>query len=93
MSLMPSVGITVEALTLASRLGWSRFGRRRRLEQHKSLQQFFKYLLEEEEIDRSPMERLKQPQTPQKLVSIMGDDDTKKLLDSTKGQVVHVIAG
>jgi integrase/recombinase XerC len=56
------------------------------LNKHKSLQQFFKYLLEEEEIDRSPMERVKQPQTPQKLVPIMGDDDTKKLLDGTKGK-------
>jgi integrase/recombinase XerC len=56
------------------------------LNKHKSLQQFFKYLREEEEIGRSPMERVKQPQTPQKLVPIMGDDDTKKLLDSTKGK-------
>ena len=32
------------------------------------------------------MERVKQPQTPQKLVPIMGNDDTKKLLDSTKGK-------
>jgi integrase/recombinase XerC len=32
------------------------------------------------------MERVKQPQTPQKLVPVMGDDDTKKLLDGTKGK-------
>ncbi|GIE90895.1 Phage integrase, N-terminal SAM-like domain [Actinoplanes regularis] len=56
------------------------------LNKHKSLQQFFKYLLEEEEIDKSPMDRVKQPQTPQKLVPIMGDDDTKKLLDNAKGK-------
>ncbi|MBG0567556.1 tyrosine-type recombinase/integrase [Actinoplanes aureus] len=56
------------------------------LNKHKGLQQFFKYLLEEEEIDKSPMARVKQPQTPQKLVPIMGDDDTKKLIDSTKGK-------
>ncbi|WP_229075026.1 tyrosine-type recombinase/integrase [Actinoplanes sp. DH11] len=56
------------------------------LNKHKGLQQFFKYLLEEEEIDKSPMARVKQPIIPQKLVPIMGDDDTKKLLDSTKGK-------
>jgi integrase/recombinase XerC len=56
------------------------------LNKHKALQQFFKYLLDEEEIDRSPMARVKQPQTPKKLVPIMGDDDTKKLLDNTKSK-------
>ncbi|MFC7529358.1 tyrosine-type recombinase/integrase, partial [Actinoplanes sp. GCM10030250] len=56
------------------------------LNKHKGLQQFFKYLLEEEEIDKSPMARVKQPIVEQKLVPIMGDDDTKKLLDSTKGK-------
>ena len=56
------------------------------LNKHKNLQQFFKYLPEVEEIGRSPMEWVKQPQTPQKLVPIMGDDDTKKLLGSTKGK-------
>ena len=40
------------------------------------MQQFFKFLLDEEEIDKSPMARVKQPQTP------LGDDDTKKLLDN-----------
>ncbi|MFI1994968.1 tyrosine-type recombinase/integrase [Actinoplanes sp. NPDC020271] len=56
------------------------------LNKHKGLQQFFKYLLEEEEIDKSPMARVKQPVVEQKLVPIMGDDDTKKLIDSTKGK-------
>jgi integrase/recombinase XerC len=56
------------------------------LNKHKGLQQFVKFLLDEEEIDRSPMARVKQPQTPRKLVPIMGDDDTKKLLDATKGK-------
>ncbi|WP_326594816.1 phage integrase N-terminal SAM-like domain-containing protein [Streptomyces sp. NBC_01803] len=41
------------------------------LNKHKALQQFFKWLLlEEEEIDRSPMERVKQPKTPGKLVPV-----------------------
>jgi hypothetical protein len=31
------------------------------LNKHKGLQQFFKYLVDEDEMDRSPMERVKQP--------------------------------
>jgi integrase/recombinase XerC len=54
---------------------------------HKGLQQFFKWLLlDEEEIDRSPMERVKQPQTPRKLIPVLDEDDTKKLLDACRGK-------
>jgi integrase/recombinase XerC len=53
---------------------------------HKALQQFFKWLRTEEEIDRSPMDRVPQPITPQKLIPVMRDDDTKKLLDACKGK-------
>src|SRR5205085_10099553 len=50
------------------------------LNKHKALQQFFKWLMvDEEEIDRSPMERVKQPKTPTKMVPIIRDEDTKKL--------------
>jgi len=36
------------------------------LNKHKGLQQFFKWLtVEEQEIDRSPMDRVRQPKTPQ----------------------------
>ncbi|MET8040658.1 tyrosine-type recombinase/integrase [Micromonospora sp. NPDC005215] len=56
------------------------------LNKHKGLQQFFKWLLVEEEIDRSPMDRVRQPKTPQKLIPIMRDEDTKKLLDACKGK-------
>jgi integrase/recombinase XerC len=57
------------------------------LNKHKGLQQFFKWLMvEEEEIDRSPMERVRQPKTPQKLVPVMRDEDTKKLLEACKGK-------
>lgn len=39
------------------------------LNKHKALQQFFKWLmLDEGEIDRSPMERVRQPKMPQKLI-------------------------
>ncbi|GAA3948425.1 tyrosine-type recombinase/integrase [Actinoplanes auranticolor] len=55
------------------------------LNKHKCLQQFFKFLLVEEEIARSPMERVAQPKTVQKLVPVMRDEDTRKLLEVCKG--------
>ncbi len=56
------------------------------LNKHEGLQQFFKWLLIEDEIDRSPMDRVRQPKTPQKLIPIMNDDDTRKLLELCKGK-------
>ncbi|MEU8011727.1 tyrosine-type recombinase/integrase [Micromonospora parva] len=57
------------------------------LNKHKALQQFFKWLaLDEEEIDRSPMERVRQPKTPQKLIPIMRDDDTRRILETCRGR-------
>ncbi|GAA1422545.1 tyrosine-type recombinase/integrase [Catellatospora coxensis] len=57
------------------------------LNKHKSLQQFFKWLVvDEEELDRSPMDRVGQPKTPQKLIPVLSDDDTKKVLDLCKGK-------
>lgn len=60
------------------------------LNKHKSLQQFFKWLLEEDEIARSPMVRVKQPKTPQKLIPVIRDDDTKRLLEACRGRVSSV---
>jgi site-specific recombinase XerD len=51
------------------------------LNKHKGLQQFFRWLLTEEEIDRSPMARVAQPKTPKKLIPIMPDDETRRLLE------------
>lgn len=57
------------------------------LNKHKALQQFFNWLtLDEEEIDQSPMLRVRQPKTPVKLIPIIRDEDTKKLLDNCKGK-------
>jgi site-specific recombinase XerC len=57
------------------------------LNKRKGPQQFFKWLMvDEEEIDRSPMDRVRQPKTPTKLVPVIRDDDTKKLLDACKGR-------
>jgi site-specific recombinase XerD len=57
------------------------------LNKHKALQQFFKWLVvDEEEMDRSPMERVRQPKTPEKLIPVLSDVDTKKVLDLCKGK-------
>ena len=62
------------------------------LNKHKALQQFFKWLaVDEEEIDQSPMLRVRQPKTPKRLIPIIRDEDTKKLLDTCEGKdFVHV---
>lgn len=57
------------------------------LNKHKGLQQFFKWLLvDEEAIDRSPMERVRQPKTPTRLIPVMPSDDTARLLAACKGK-------
>ncbi|WP_031526335.1 tyrosine-type recombinase/integrase, partial [Streptomyces sp. NRRL F-5123] len=57
------------------------------LNKHKALQQFFKWLRDdEEEIDRSPMDRVRQPKIPQKLVPVMRDAETSKVLQTCKGK-------
>ncbi|MFB9909651.1 phage integrase N-terminal SAM-like domain-containing protein [Allokutzneria oryzae] len=60
------------------------------LNKHKGLQQFFKWLmLDEEEIDRSPMERVRQPRPPKKLIPVIPDDDTSRVLKTCKGKERH----
>ncbi len=50
------------------------------LNKHKGLQQFFKWLmLDEGEIVRSPMERVRQPKLPQKPVPVIRDEETSNL--------------
>ncbi|MEV1114969.1 tyrosine-type recombinase/integrase [Actinosynnema sp. NPDC049800] len=57
------------------------------LNKHKGLQQFFKWLVvDEEDIDRSPMERVKQPKPTKKLIPVIRDDDTKRVLGTCKGK-------
>ncbi|NWJ71705.1 tyrosine-type recombinase/integrase [Pseudonocardia sp. ICBG1122] len=53
---------------------------------YRSLQQYFKWLHEiEEEIDRSPFDRMKPPIVPEKLVPILTDDHIRSILDTCKG--------
>jgi len=57
------------------------------LNKHKSLQQFFKWLtVDEEAIDQTPMLRVKQPRTAKRLIPIIREQDTKKILDTCKGK-------
>jgi integrase/recombinase XerC len=57
------------------------------LNKHKGLQQFFKWLLvDEQAIARSRMERVRQPKTPTKLIPVMRDADTSRLLQACKGK-------
>ena len=63
------------------------------LNKHKALQQFFKWLMvDEEEIDRSPMDRVRQPEIPQKLIAVMRDDETAKVLSDLPREGVPTIA-
>ena len=50
------------------------------------MQQFWKWALEEEEIDRSPMERMKVPKVPDSPVPVVALDDFRKLLKTADGR-------
>ena len=50
-----------------------------------SLQQFFKWLVDEGEIDESPMARLKKPSVPDKPIPVLTDSQLRALLDACKG--------
>jgi integrase/recombinase XerC len=55
------------------------------LNKHKGLRQFFGWLLSEDEIDRSPMERVRQPKTRRLLIPVLRDEDTVRVLDTCRG--------
>jgi site-specific recombinase XerD len=44
------------------------------------LQVFFRWLVEDGEVDRSPMERMRPPKVPQKDTAVVSDDDLRQLL-------------
>lgn len=61
------------------------------LHKHKALQRFFKWLMlgegeGEGEIDRSPMERVSQPKMSQKLIPVIRDEETAKVLGTCGGR-------
>ena len=52
----------------------------------RALQQFWKWALEEEEIERSPMEKMKPPRVPDSPVPVIAAADFRKLLKTAEGR-------
>ncbi len=53
---------------------------------YRSLQQFFKFLVEDGELAQSPMERMQVPKIPAEAPSVLTEDDLRKLLRACEGQ-------
>jgi len=53
---------------------------------YRSLKVFFGWLVDEEEIDRSPMAKLKAPTVPEKPIAVLKPADVRALLDTCKGR-------
>ena len=52
----------------------------------RALQQFWKWALDEEEVTRSPMERMKTPRVPESPVPGVSLDDFRRLLKTAEGR-------
>src|SRR3712207_6445606 len=52
---------------------------------YRSLQQLFRWLVEDGEIGHSPMERMRPPAVPEQRVDILTDDELRALLDAARG--------
>src|SRR3954467_2758021 len=52
---------------------------------YRSLQQLFRWLVEDGEIAHSPMERMRPPAVPEQPVDILTDDELRALLDAARG--------
>lgn len=52
---------------------------------YRSLQQLWKWLVDEEEIERSPMDRMKPPSVPEQPVPIITDDELIRIIAVCKG--------
>src|SRR5947209_2595485 len=52
---------------------------------YRSLQQLFRWLVEDGEIGHSPMERMRPPAVPEQPVEIFTDDELRALLDAARG--------
>ena len=47
---------------------------------YRALQQLFKWLVEEEEIERFPMERMQRPQVPEQPVEVIHSEQARRLV-------------
>ncbi|MBV9384562.1 MAG: phage integrase N-terminal SAM-like domain-containing protein, partial [Streptosporangiaceae bacterium] len=52
----------------------------------RSLQQFFRWLDDEGEIDASPMAKMRRPIIPEQPVPVLSDDEVRRLLDGCTGR-------
>jgi site-specific recombinase XerD len=52
---------------------------------YRSLQQFWRWCVEEGEVDASPMASMRPPAVPEQPVPILTDDELRRLLDTCKG--------
>lgn len=53
---------------------------------HTGMSRFFSFLVEEEEIDRSPMEKVRPPAVPEVPVPVLSDDELRALLKTCDGK-------
>ncbi len=53
---------------------------------YRSLQQFFKFLVEDGEIKESPMARMQVPKIPEEAPDVLGEGELRKLLRACEGQ-------
>ena len=53
---------------------------------YRSLQQFFKFLAEDGEINESPMARMQVPKIPEETPDVLGEDELRRLLRACEGQ-------
>lgn len=54
--------------------------------EYRALQQFFRWAVDEDEIDTSPMAKMKVPKVPDAPVPVVSPDDFRKLLRTTEGK-------
>jgi site-specific recombinase XerD len=55
------------------------------LNKYKALQQFFRWLVAEGEMVRSPMGEVSQPRAVPKLVEVLSDEETRRILEACQG--------
>lgn len=51
-----------------------------------ALRRFFHWLVEEEELEHSPMERMRGPKIPERAPEVLSDEDIRSLLKATEGR-------
>lgn len=53
---------------------------------YRDLQQFFKFMVKDDYIDKDPFDKLDPPQVAEKVVPVVSDDDIEKLIDACSGK-------